>query len=296
MRQSVAFSATLMLIGAGCIVAVERSRILAIETIGSKSRWNFMRSVLGALTENGHSVTAFTPFPEGDRANYTEVDVSTILPLRVAMGFAEQKTMFKNFRKVLEYLIAVSRSVCDGLRDDGRLNEVLKGGLRGKFDALIVEPSVTDCLTRLAADAGLPVIFSVPTSTIFSEEFGSVGHVSNPAIVSTMLSEHGVLKTFAQRFDNTVSTVYNNMLLAVQRQLYRTFDPKPYDSDVSIPPSLVFINSHFVSEVSSPVPSNVVRVGGIHLKPVEKLPRVSFKCSFEKLFTTQPILKSYAMR
>jgi len=42
---------------------------------------------------------------------------------------------------------------------------------------------------------------------------------------------------------------------------------------VPVPPSLVFINSHFVSDKSNPIPSNIVRIGGIHLKPEKELPK-----------------------
>lgn len=51
-------------------------RILAVETIGGKSHWNFMSAVLGSLADNGHNVNVFTLFLDGNRANYTEVNIS----------------------------------------------------------------------------------------------------------------------------------------------------------------------------------------------------------------------------
>jgi len=43
------------------------ARILAIETFVEKSHWNFMSTVLRALTDNGHNVTVFTLFLDGNR-------------------------------------------------------------------------------------------------------------------------------------------------------------------------------------------------------------------------------------
>lgn len=35
-----------------------------------------MEGIIRALTEHSHQVTILTPFPKGDRENYTEIDVS----------------------------------------------------------------------------------------------------------------------------------------------------------------------------------------------------------------------------
>ncbi|CAI6348056.1 unnamed protein product [Macrosiphum euphorbiae] len=63
----------------------EAARILEVETTAGKSHWNFMSSVLRSLTDAGNTVTVFTPFPDGDRANYTEVDTSGDYPLKLDM-------------------------------------------------------------------------------------------------------------------------------------------------------------------------------------------------------------------
>lgn len=46
-----------------------------------------------------------------------------------------------------------------------------------------------------------------------------------------------------------------------------------YDLYEPIPPSLIFVNRHFIIEPASPIPSNVVEIGGIHLKAPKKLPK-----------------------
>jgi len=67
----------------------EAARILAIETTAGKNHWNFKRSVLSSLTDAGHTVTVFTPLPDGDRANYTEVDTSRDFPMKLDMDVTQ---------------------------------------------------------------------------------------------------------------------------------------------------------------------------------------------------------------
>lgn len=61
------------LVSCTCIQSGNTARILAIETFAGKSHWNFMSAVLRAMTDNGHNVTVFTPFVDGNRENYTEI-------------------------------------------------------------------------------------------------------------------------------------------------------------------------------------------------------------------------------
>ncbi|KAF0708291.1 UDP-glucuronosyltransferase 2B2-like, partial [Aphis craccivora] len=53
----------------------------------------------------------------------------------------------------------------------------------------------------------------------------------------------------------------------------RLTDPQEYDLYAPIPPSLIFINRHFTIEPTSPIPSNIIEIGGIHLKAPKKLPK-----------------------
>lgn len=95
-----------------CTLPVKSSRILAIETVAGKSHWNFMNAVLGALLDGGHSVTVFTPFPGGQRENYTEVDMSGSFTLRVAMSVEHVAKMFDSQWKTLSFLMAMVRQDC----------------------------------------------------------------------------------------------------------------------------------------------------------------------------------------
>lgn len=62
------------------------ARILAVETMASKSHRNFVSGTIRALVGRGHHVTAFTSYPDGGCSdatafcNCTEADTSGALP------------------------------------------------------------------------------------------------------------------------------------------------------------------------------------------------------------------------
>lgn len=252
------------------------ARILAIETVPSRSHWNFLSAVLGALSKNGHNVTVFTPFPDGDRENYTEIDTSGAYTKRVAMDVTSVKSVFDNQWSRLPYMLAISRQYCDSLYGDRRLNDLLAKGLSADFDAIIVEPVIIDCFSLMSTRSGLPLIFVVPTSTVYFKERQLLGHVSNPATMSPTTADHAVPRTFAQRFSNAVSILCEHAMLAYLELRLGTTNPRaPYDTHAFVPPSLVFVNGYITSDAASPTLPSVVRVGGIHLKPAKGIPEVS---------------------
>lgn len=277
MSTGVPLSLKILLVATACSVsvvpAVEAARILAIETVPCKSHWNFMSSVLRALTDGGHNVTVFTPFPGGDRENYTEVDMSGDFPIKIAdMSVAYVRDYFANPFKPISNLVMLNRFVCETLQKNGRLDATLRAG---GFDAIVLEPGlVSGCATYVATGTHLPLIFSVPFPVASFADRNTVGDVHSPAAVSSTFADFAVPKTFGQRFTNTLVFLYANVVATFQEFVLKTVDPKPFDLNAPVPPSLVFSNGHFISDPSRPTAQNVVNVGGIHLKPPKKIPKV----------------------
>lgn len=257
-------------------IPAENARILAVETVAGKSHWNFMSGVLRALTEAGHNVTAFTQFPDGRRENYTEVDTAADFTMLVEFDLVDLLKFFEPVAFMFRWG-RIARNQCDMVYKSDRLAEIIDGAGRSGFDVVIVEPlGPTDCVSHLAGALGLPVIYAIPSPMLTVCERALTGHASHPASVSNLLSGRAVLETFVQRFTNTVfnvffvayTTVYDGLAL-------RLTDPKPYSFAPAVSPSIIFQNSHFISEMAKPVTSNLINVGGIHLKPATALPKVT---------------------
>ncbi|XP_022181664.1 UDP-glucuronosyltransferase 2B2-like isoform X2 [Myzus persicae] len=204
------------------------ARILAVETVGGKSHWNFMSGILRALVNDGHSVTVFTPFADGNRENYTEVDTTS----EGALQFMD---------KDLEQMM--SRKL-----------------------------TVIDCVSYIATKLNLPLIYVTPLPANAFMDRTITGHVSNPSTVTEVFSMYAIPKTFIQRLTNISLIVYLKIVKQYKELILKYTDPKQYDLIEPISPSLIFANRHFITDVASPTPTNVIDIGGIHLKTAQKLP------------------------
>jgi len=274
-RKSIVSFMIFALFGCSGIRPGNAARILAIETFAGRSHWNFMSAVLRAMTDNGHNVTVFTPFLDGNRENYTEIDMSSMFPMKLGMNIVSKRKTFGNQFTPISYMMELGRLSCEILHKNERLNGFIANELQTNFDAIVIEPGVVSgCLSYVGADSGLPVIYTTPVPINTYAERNTYGDVHNPATVSTMLSPTAVPKTFVQRLTNTLVWLYASVVVSFQEFLLQLYDSKPYDLGTVNPPSLVFMNTHFISDKPRPTPSNVVNVGGIHLKPPKEIPKV----------------------
>jgi len=259
-----------------CVAPVSGMRILAIQPVAARSHWNFMGAVLRVLFENGHNVTVFTPFPSGDRVNYTEVDVSNLLPVITNVHGTE---IFKNFVKFTVFVpltMNMTRYFCQIIYETDQIKDILRDENSGSnFDVVIGEITSSDCISYMAAKLNLPMIYLIPSPVISHIEYDLFGHMPNPAIISNLVSDFGVPKTFGQRLKNVAYLVYTVIATKYQKWILTKNDPQPFDFIKPVKPSLVFINSHYISEAARSLPSNVVQVGGVHLERPSGIPDVS---------------------
>ncbi|XP_060838323.1 UDP-glucosyltransferase 2-like isoform X2 [Rhopalosiphum padi] len=252
--------------------SVGAANILAVHTIHSNSHWNLMRGVLRALTDRGHTVTVFTPIVDGDRDGYTEVDISGDSEVRVGLN-ASQVTSCQSTQTIMTHIASSSRINCDIIFDHPRMREILDDHQPRIFDAVVAEVLELDCVSYAATVLRVPSIYVVPPPIVTYTERSFFGHVPNPATVSNLLFWRGVPKTFVDRFSNTLQTVCGSWLLWSEEQRLRKSDPRPFDAVEPTRPSLIFTNTHFITEPSRPLPPDVVQIGGIHLTPPGSIPK-----------------------
>ncbi|XP_060840456.1 UDP-glucosyltransferase 2-like [Rhopalosiphum padi] len=252
-----------------CIQPSSSARILAVETVGGKSHWNFMNGILQALVNNRHNVTVFTPFTNGNRENYTEVDTT----LGGAMQFMDMdlKQMMINMVTKIGDFVAMSRMQCDQVYKNSKMKEILSSE-RTDFDLLIIEFFASDCVSYIASKLNLPLIYVTPLPANALMDRTITGHVSNPSTVTEMFSFHSVSKTFIQRLTHIFLLIRFKIIKEYKELILKYTDPKQYDLIEPISPSLIFVNRHFITDASSPIPTNVINVGGIHLKTPQNLP------------------------
>lgn len=255
--------------GHGCLAA----NILAVGTVPGRSHWNFMSAVLRALIDRGHTVVAFTSYPSATTGggNYTEVDTSAVLPRHAGESASTVLTDYSRLSYIVPSVVRWSREFCDAVYDIDQIRALMHGG-GNRFDLLVIEPLGSECVAYLAAAAGgLPMVYVVPTPMITHMQPSIVGHSANPAYVPHLLYGSAV-RAFRHRLANTALYAYGWL---TRWYTERTADRRPYDAGEPLKPSVVFVNSHHVTEPDMLLPANVLHVGGIHLDRPNALPPVS---------------------
>ncbi|XP_050433229.1 UDP-glucosyltransferase 2-like isoform X9 [Adelges cooleyi] len=248
------------------------ARVLAVQTVAGKSHWNFMRAVLGALTDRGHQVTVFTPFTDGDRENYTEVDLSAETPIKVGMSLTDIQAFFITPATAFSVIMNMTRHYCEIIYNSNRMKEILSKGQNSDYDLIVTEPMCSSCVDYLAATLKLPQVYVVPSPMITFMERKFYGHVPNPAVSSHLFALYAWPKSFRQRLDNVILYVNSLYILSKSESLAIKTNPQPFDNVGSVIPSVTFANIHYITEASRPLPSNVIPVGGIHLPSSKPIP------------------------
>lgn len=265
---------------------VGAARILAVSTVAAKSHWNVMRGILRALTNRGHSVLSFNSFLDGDRANYTEVDISKEMQQLFAMDTSEAIAAFGNIFRASVDIYNMTRNSCYTVYEHEIIKDILSGK-KGEFDVVITETIATECISSLAAKLGTPLIYvnTAPVLVPFAERI-VYGHYPNPAILSHMFGSTGTPKTFAQRFTNTAVSVLTTVTMWLTDKIFIAYYGHPYDTYEIVKPSMVFTNTHHITDTGRPMSANVVPVAGIHLRAPKTLPVVSCMIIYMYILTS----------
>jgi len=81
---------------------INAANILAITPIAAASHWNVMSSVLEVLLNRGHTITVVSPFPrKTPHENYTQIDVSKLVPFAIASPWETVKISQNYFGNVI---------------------------------------------------------------------------------------------------------------------------------------------------------------------------------------------------
>ncbi|XP_050433224.1 UDP-glucosyltransferase 2-like isoform X5 [Adelges cooleyi] len=240
-------------------------RILAVAPVPGKSHWNFMRAVLRALTDNGHHVTVFTPFPDGHRRNYVEIDLSNDMPIKVSMNFLEWMRMFTTISSGFPIMMNMTRQFCEVVYNNDHMKNILNIGVNSDYHLIVAESKMSSCVDYVAAKLKLPMIYVVPSPTKTYLERAFYGHVPNPAVFSHVTARYAWPRSFLERLDNVMLYLASLYVLARSDVDFRKTNPQPFDNIGPVIPSLTFVNIHYITEPSRPLPSCVIPVGGIHL-------------------------------
>jgi len=226
-------------------------------------------------------VTVITPLPTGDQhANYTEIDASNVLPVYSVSDTLNMIEQFSSVFKMLPLVPARSqeRDICDAFYNFEPVKYLLTNSQHSKlYDVVLLEPFNLPCLSYLAYRLHVPEIYIIPSSMVTSMEMTIFGTEPSPAHVPHLLYHGTQINNFWHRLTNVALLAYTKFVPWLTNARMRFQELKCYDiPEVRHKPTVVFINTHHITEAPRPFPETMVQIGGIHLKPPEPLPKVSF--------------------
>lgn len=255
---------------------VKCERVLAIAPLSGRSHWNIVQGVLRALTKYGHQVTVLTPFLEGSRENYTEIDLSDVLDPYVQFDINTIHEIFKDYTATITFIHDHYRDTCKTIYQNDVLQKIM-ADTDPKFDVIFIEYVASECFSYLSFKLNIPLVYINNAPIMSYSQRMILGDFVNPAYVANTLFDHSVPRTFQQRFKNTMLLIYTTYFLQLKIWFSSLTDRQPFDAIEPIKPSIVFNNAHFVSDPPRPILPNVIQVGGIHLDSPKKIPDVSIE-------------------
>ncbi|XP_050433220.1 UDP-glucosyltransferase 2-like isoform X1 [Adelges cooleyi] len=250
------------------------SRILAVVPGQWASHWNVLRGVFRALTERGHHLTVFTFYSDGDRQNYNEIELTNASFVNVGLDFQKmsKKTLLTTPLSAFSGLSYITRSICKIVYNDSRMIEILSQRENAHFDLVITEPVCSLCVDYVAATLKMPMIYIIPSVMLTYLERALYGHMPNPAVSSHLIARYAWPNCFRDRLTNTLLYLGLSYVLASSETDLKKTNPQPFDNMQPGVSSLTFSNTHYITEPSRPLPSNIIQVSGIHLFSPKPIP------------------------
>ncbi|XP_049840460.1 UDP-glucosyltransferase 2-like [Schistocerca gregaria] len=233
-------------------------------------------ALAAGLAARGRHVTAVTPFSEqGSSDNLTHVPVPNTMYL-----FGDN--MFSlGERGAFGLIMTLFRFGVSSFEIFLHTESVRRLFLaEHKFDVMIIEEFFSECFLPLAHSLRIPVI-GVATISPTSWMADIVGSPSPCASVPDTFLWYTDRMSFLERLHNaafaTLSKVtrelyYKPRLEAVSRQ-YLNSTALPSVSDTEKNTSVLLSNTHVSMSFPRPLSPNLIEIGGVHIKPPQKLPQ-----------------------
>ncbi|GLV33062.1 UDP-glycosyltransferase family 36 member D1 [Carabus blaptoides fortunei] len=278
------FNCCFLLIQAVLLIDVESINILGIFPHPGKSHFDVFEPLMTKLAELGHDVTVISFFPKRNpMPRYTDIDMTGTTPIitnSLDMDLLMNLTRITKYLSV-NFLAPYAEETCNTLASK-QIQDFLKSD--AKFDLVIVELFATNCYLGLLHKVKAPFIFFSSSAMVpwASQNFGNI---DNPAYIPTLFMDFTRKMDFFQRVENSIVYVINKILHQIMLE-----DPAndsvnqhvsadaPLVEDTARNASLFLVNSHYTLFGARPLVPNIIEVGGIHIKEMKPLAKVTF-CS-----------------
>ncbi|KAG5670630.1 hypothetical protein PVAND_000878 [Polypedilum vanderplanki] len=261
-------------------------KVLGILPFGSKSHFAIGHAILKSLAEAGHNVTSISPYPlKEPMENYKDIStedyVEVFFKNNAVNMFAFENTPIVNKIMELIFIYWINRNGNEVVKYHAVHPKVIEFmNTYEKFDICFMEIFNYDALLGIAEHVGCKVI-SYTTTAVVKWADDMTGNVSPPSYVPRPYVQYSDKMSFRERLMNTFyahieDIVYEFIIKPNQRRLYEKYFPnatKTFD-EMYKDTSMIFMNTHISLTAPRPYLPSFVEIGGIHIQPVKKLPKV----------------------
>ena len=272
------FLSFLVIFSGTSISESEGAKILALFNLNGKSHFVMFESLLKGLAARGHQVYVVGHFPQKKPVpNYTDISVEGALPVLVN-NFTVDFVRDLGYFNLWDFIWRLTVGMCDTVLQQPNVQKLISSN--ETFDLLITEIFGPDCFLGLAHKFKAPVINMV-SSVMLPWGNDRVGNPDNPSYIPNYFLPYTHHMNFFQRVWNTIFDIGLKAGYYYFGELAMDELGKKYYGE-NLPPlaelkkntSLVFVNSHHSLNIPRPTVPAVIEIGGIHIRPGGKLPKV----------------------
>ncbi|TMW46153.1 hypothetical protein DOY81_008765 [Sarcophaga bullata] len=250
---------------------VNSAKILSVFGFPGPSQYIMASALLKALAERGHEITSVSTFPQKKPLkNFRDLPVMENSKLFEgimvqAVNKKEDPGYFAEWRGYGEIGLQMVTNVLENPQFRNLLDNE-------KFDLIIVEAFMTETLYGLGEHFNASM---VGVSTFGTINFVDVlvGNISPASYIPHIHLPFDNKMTLKERLFNVVFNFlddfhYHQVMLPRQEQLYQKYFPlaKLTLREAQKSFALVLINQHFTLSYPRPYVSNMIEVGGLHIK------------------------------
>ncbi|XP_029165274.1 UDP-glucuronosyltransferase 2A3-like [Nylanderia fulva] len=245
-------------------------RILGLFPLHGKSHWVMQEELMKGLAKRGHQVDVITHFPlKKPIPNYTDISLAGSMPQVMNNLSYEDIKGFANTN--MAKLAFMGNSLCE-LMDHPKLRQLIENPPQDPpYDVLVTELFISPCYLAFARHLKVPVVGTV--ASVFHDWLNEVsGNPSNFAYVPSMFSMFTQQMTFKERLINFLLSNYISAQMHYYTNVQLEYVKKHFGRDVSNikelykDVSLYLVNTHHSLHGIRSMTTNVIEVGGLHLK------------------------------
>lgn len=256
------------------IVKCDSYKVLAIFPHNGRSHHIFFTALVEELAARKHDVTVINYHPVPALPNLRQISLQDKENESDQVDIEEHLKILSrsDFSVAYEEAFAcqyVANLNCKKLINNREVQELITSA--SHFDVVLVEQFVTDCGLAVAYKLNAPAI-GMASHILFPWTYARLGAPNNPAFVQNHFFASGTYPSMWNKIKSAIinfgmNTYYTNVIQRIDQEIVNeVYSDIPHLEDLGKNMSLIMINQYFPLTGPRLYSSNVVEIGGMHIK------------------------------